>query len=418
MLGKSAPAAKWLWLLGLLIVANVGYYYYNNWGLVTVKVKDAPLGQVIKSIEWQGWVKIYTNMPLDTKVTMYADHVPLADAMETLAVNVDVPPPPDGDDNPRPRREGFGAFGNQGATNSAAASPPNGSGPNGSPTVVQGGQGGQPGGGPPGGRGGGGFGRGAQWNLAFFVARTPAQVQQEVREFQSSDPDDNNKVYAYGSQMGIFAADTTTTAPDPRLQSWPGYKPPPPAPPPTDPQASTNAAPNQASGDQPDPNAPPTMHTYLQALAAGANIWIMAPGSWAPPVASPPPQNSSIISAVKNLVYGSHGAVTEAFVLRAGRGGAAGNRGGFANDDAWEDRMRNAISGLPPDERADAVEQLNKEVDFRKQLQALPPEQRRQKMMEHFIERMLYADRSRLSPEKRARGYQRMVAARAAAKGQ
>ena len=97
---------KWVRLLALLIVANIGYYLYLNWGLVTVKVKDAPLKYVIKSIEWQGWVKIYTNLPLDTKVTMYVDHAPLAEAMETLAVNVDVPPPQDGgDDNGRPHRQ-------------------------------------------------------------------------------------------------------------------------------------------------------------------------------------------------------------------------------------------------------------------------------------------------------------------------
>jgi hypothetical protein len=46
---------KWVKLLALLIVANVGYYLYLNWGLVTVKVKDAPLKDVISSIEWQTW---------------------------------------------------------------------------------------------------------------------------------------------------------------------------------------------------------------------------------------------------------------------------------------------------------------------------------------------------------------------------
>ena len=84
-----------LWLLGFLIVANIFYHYYLNWGLITVKVHDAPLGKVIRSIEWQGWVKIYTNLDLTSKVTMYVDHVPLAEAMETLAVNVDVPRPAD-----------------------------------------------------------------------------------------------------------------------------------------------------------------------------------------------------------------------------------------------------------------------------------------------------------------------------------
>src|SRR5271170_5390779 len=99
MFGNEA-STKWLWLLSLLVVANIAYYFYSEWGLVTVKVTDVPLSKVIHSIEWQGWVKIYTNLPLDTKVTMYVDHVPLAEAMETLAANVDVPPPPsDGTDD-------------------------------------------------------------------------------------------------------------------------------------------------------------------------------------------------------------------------------------------------------------------------------------------------------------------------------
>jgi hypothetical protein len=109
-------------------------------------------------------------------------------------------------------------------------------------------------------------------------------------------------------------------------------------------------------------------------------------------------------------VGNSHGYVTQAIVLRSGRGGA---RGAVANDDSWEDRMRNAINGLPADEKPDAIAQLNQEVDFRKSLAALPPEQRRQKMFQHFAEKMLYGERlSRLSPEKRAQAYKRMLAMR------
>jgi hypothetical protein len=410
MFGISS-SNKWIRLMVLLIVANIAYYFYNNWGLVTVKVTNAPLGKVISSIEWQGWVKIYTNLPLDTKVTMYVDHVPLAEAMETLAANVDVPPPSLGsDDGARPNGDRPARSGNR----------PGGGG-------FFGGAGGGGPGGPQDGRGGG-FGRRAEWNLAFFVAPTSAQVKQEIREFQSSDPDDDNKVYTYGTQLQLIASDSTTTAPDPRLQSWPGVKPvdpsasPAQAPPaaPVDAQASA-ATPTQTGSGPADPpaNTPPTIQTYLEAFAESANIWIMAPSSWAPEVSSAPPPNSSIIRAVENFVSGSHGAVTEALVLRAGRGGTRGGRGDFGNDDAWADRMRNAINGLPPDERPDALDQLNTEVQFRKDLRALPPEQRRQKMFQHMAERMIYGERlSRLSPAKRALIYQRMIAMREAAKAQ
>jgi hypothetical protein len=403
---------KWGWLLIGLVVANIAFYFYNNWGLITVKVKDEPLSKVIRSIEWQGWVKIYTNLPLDTKVTMYADHVPLAEAMETLAANVDVPPPPsDGSDDGAPGRDRANrANGPQGGL---AGAPPGGGGFFGRPG----------GGGPPGGRGGG-FGGRAQWNLAFFVAPTSTEAKQEIREFQFSDPGSDAKVYTYGTQIQLIANDDITT-PDPRLQSWPGMKPVDPsaslAQTPTD--AQTNAAtPIQTGNDPADPPAPaaPNLQTYLQAFAQSANIWIMTPGSWAPEVSRAPPPNSSIIRAVENMVSGSHGAVIEALVLRAGRGGARGNRGDFAgNDDAWADRMRKAINGLPSDERPVAIDQLNKEVQFRKDLRSLPPGQRRQKMFQHMAERMIYGERlSRLSPEKRAQVYQRMIALRAAARAQ
>ena len=78
-----------LGLLAVLVVANIILHVIWNWGLVTVKVTNAPIGQVIKSIERQGWVTIYSNIDPQTKVSMYVDHVPLAEAMATLAVNAD-----------------------------------------------------------------------------------------------------------------------------------------------------------------------------------------------------------------------------------------------------------------------------------------------------------------------------------------
>ena len=406
MFSSDHPAAKWLWLLVGLIVANVGYYFYSNWGLVTVKVKDAPLKQVISSIEWQAWVKIYSNLPADTKVTMYADHVPLAEAMESLAANVDLPPLPDDGTQPR-RNRGFGGADGS-STNNAPALAQNG-GQAGPPPggFGAGGPGGPGAGGPPGGRGGGGggFGRRAEWNLAFFVGPTSADVKEEIAQFQAGDPDIDAKVFTYNTQLQTIASDTVVSAPDPHTQSWPGYTAPPPAP----------VDPNQTD-TTPPANTPPNVQTYLEGFARSANIWIMSTGSWTPNVANPPAPNSSIISAVKNFVSNSHGVVTQALVLRTGRVGPRGGGSDFGNDDAWADRMRNAITGLPPDERPDALDQLNQEVQFRKEIAGLPPEQRRPRMMAHFAERMLYADRSRVSPEKRAKMYSRMIAMRQAAK--
>jgi hypothetical protein len=400
---------KWACLLIALLAANIAYYFYNNWGLITVKVTDVSLDKVIRSIEWQGWVKIYTNLPLDTKVTMYADHVPLAEAMETLAANVDIPASTDDGLGTNPDRPHHA---DRQPTLAGATPGTIGLGASASGTDGAGAPGAN-----PGGRGGGFGGRRAQWNLAFFIAPTSAQVREEIRAFQSSDPGSEAKVYTYNTPMQLIATDSTVITADPRLQSWPGVKPP-------DPSAmapSTDLPSSSAQGGnaQPDPPAsPPTaLQTYLQAFTQSANIWIMAPDSWAPSISNAPPANPSIIKAVENFVSGLHGTITQAIVLRAGRGGPSGNVA--VTDTSWEDRMRNAINGLPPDERPDALDQLKQEVQFRKDLQALPPEQRRQKMLAHFAEKMLYGERlSRLSPEKRARVYHRMIAMREAAKAQ
>lgn len=387
---------KWVRLLALLVVANIAYYLYNNWGLVTVKVTDAPLRDVIRSIEWQTWVKIYSNIPGDAKVTMYCDHVPFSEAMETLAVNVELPP--SDDDNARQRRP----RNPDGSTNTASATPP--------PPSTN-----APAGAPPGGPGGpglggfrgGGFSR-ASWNLAFFTGGSKAQVQQEIREFQSNDPNEENKVYSASNQIQMISTENMIS-PNPLKQAWPGMQ--------AVSHPSGDVPPNMMPGAAPKtdapPPGPPTVHTYFDAFTQSANIWIMAPGSWTPQVSQPPPENSSIISAVEKLVSKSGGYVTRAYILRSGRGGSPGTRAVAINDDAWADRMRNVINGLPADQKEEATDNLNKEIDYRKGIAALPPEERRKKMFEHGLERMLYGERlSRMSPEKRAQAYKRMIAIR------
>ena len=273
MFDNMSSTAKWLWILALLVVANVAYYLYNNWGLVTVKVTDQPLSKVIHSIEWQAWVKIYTNLPPDTKVTMWADHVPLAEAMETLAANVDVPPGLVTDDATRPRRNRTTALADQ--TGWTAADQSSGQ--------FQ-------------------FSSGSGWRWEsrwarrrprrirrrwwlgpalpsgtsrFFVAPTAAQVRQEISNFETNDPGEENKVYTYGSQLQLISTESTATAPDPRLQTWPGYQPPAPKPLPNPADATQGNADSTPAAD-----TPPNVQTYLESFAAAANVWIMAPGSW------------------------------------------------------------------------------------------------------------------------------------------
>jgi hypothetical protein len=355
-------------IIAVLLVLDIIRFIFSDWGLITVRVQDAPLGQVIKSIERQGWVTIYTNMDLSTTtVTMDVIKVPLAEAMESLAVNVAVPPPPaDSSD----------------------------------------------GGGRP--RGGGG----AQWHLAFFTAPTSAQVKQEIYNFQSgAAPDDDTKIYSYQTPLQMLASDAGMPAADPRLQVWSGVTTAAPAPP--APATGTDPA---ADGQPDSPPPPPSsVQDYLNALAQAADIWIMAPSSWDPKIPEPAAA-SSIMHAVKSVVSSGHGAVTQAFILYARppgpRGGPGGGRGFGMSDTGWADRMSNAINGLPPEARPDALAQLKVETSFRQQLRAAPPEQRRDLMRRHFMSRLGAMDNWRRSPERRAQMYQRAVSNRETVRGQ
>jgi hypothetical protein len=263
---------------------------------------------------------------------------------------------------------------------------------------------------------------GAQWKLGFFVAPSSAQVQQEIRSFEAASTDDDTKIYSYPTPLQMLASDSGMPAADPRLQVWPGYKAPP-APPAAPPQNQDDGSANQSPAPPPPPADPTTVQDYLKALARQSDIWIMTPGSWEPTVSAPPP-NPSIIRAVKSLVSSAHGSVKLAIILHArgsGRGGPPGGGRGFGGGDTgWavmEDRMRNAINGLPLAARPEALNQLSLEASFQHQMQAVPRDQRWAMMRQHFMNRMGGNDWRR-SPERRAQMYARAVSNRQASRGQ
>lgn len=75
---------------GLLLIAAIALWnWVSGWGLVTLKYENAPLSKVIKSLEWQGGIKVVTNADLKKPVTIYVEDVSAYDALETLAARVD-----------------------------------------------------------------------------------------------------------------------------------------------------------------------------------------------------------------------------------------------------------------------------------------------------------------------------------------
>jgi len=68
-------------VLAVLLVVR----WISDWGLVTIHVQDAPLAKVTASIARQGHVTVETSLDPSTKVSMDADRVTVAEAVDQLA---------------------------------------------------------------------------------------------------------------------------------------------------------------------------------------------------------------------------------------------------------------------------------------------------------------------------------------------
>ncbi len=75
-------------LAGVVAVLALVRFFWPD-GLITLDFKNAPLSKVIASIERQGRVRIATNVPPDTLVTIQMQRAPLMEALETLSVRVE-----------------------------------------------------------------------------------------------------------------------------------------------------------------------------------------------------------------------------------------------------------------------------------------------------------------------------------------
>ncbi len=73
---------------GVVLVLAAVFFFWPD-GLITLDFKGAPITKVIASIERQGHVRIGTNVPPETLVTIHMKKVRLMDALETLSVRVE-----------------------------------------------------------------------------------------------------------------------------------------------------------------------------------------------------------------------------------------------------------------------------------------------------------------------------------------
>jgi len=349
-------------VLAFLLVANIFYYCFSGWGLITVKVQNVPLSQVIKSIEWQGWVKIYTNIDPTTKVSMYVEKVPLTEALETLSVNAG-------------GQWKLGFFVGSSSTQVKE--------------TIRSFQAG---------------GTDDSLKIYSYPTMLGRLVISSGDDDTDTPPVPDPRLQTWPGLKAEVVPVSTSPAPstDQSTSPQPGDNQAPAAP--TTVQGYLRAFAESAdifiiSNSSWDPavaNPPPANSSIIHAI-------------------------KNFVS--NNHGASTLAFVLQARGQRGPRDGGGFRRGGFAGGDTgWstmEDRVRNTLNGLPADARASALSQLDQETKFRKELQAASPDQRQAMMRQHMTARL--ADNPgpllRLSPDKRAERYSQMVATRMAAQG-
>ena len=74
-----------LFILAALCVANLGYRLWASWGLISIDANGTPLSTVVANIQRQAGIRLRTNLPADTTVTMHVRKASLVHALEVLS---------------------------------------------------------------------------------------------------------------------------------------------------------------------------------------------------------------------------------------------------------------------------------------------------------------------------------------------
>jgi hypothetical protein len=76
-----------LGVVAVLLVANIAWRVWAEWGLITIDADNAPISQVALRISKQAGVRIVSNAPADATVTIHVHKAPLVHALQVLANN-------------------------------------------------------------------------------------------------------------------------------------------------------------------------------------------------------------------------------------------------------------------------------------------------------------------------------------------
>jgi len=72
-----------------LLVLWAAWHIYSGWGLVTLDMKDEPVGKVLSSIGRQGDIEIATDLDPSTPVSIEVNRVPPLEALDIVAVRTE-----------------------------------------------------------------------------------------------------------------------------------------------------------------------------------------------------------------------------------------------------------------------------------------------------------------------------------------
>ncbi len=219
----------------------------------------------------------------------------------------------------------------------------------------------------------------SRWRLTYVVAPNKNEITSAIGNFVAGQPTENWKT-AYVRLVPI--GDAPLMPPDPRVDVW-----------------------------TVQPPAEKNLQAYLEEGAKNVSAAFLYPSEWNPPVSSDV-QSGPIRKVMPKLAKLAHGEMQEVFFLMKPRqrdpalaATEETSRDWMGGGEAIIARMQAEIAKMPPNQRADAQEQ----IQFVQSLSGLSREERRAKLEDYLqqpqiqdrIEQRLLDRESRMTPQQK-----------------